>query len=244
MPGMADDVSYVAHLRNDAAALVAAARTAGLSAAVPPCPDWDVQKLVRHVGRVHTSCAAVVRERGKVDFSGLPDMPKGDDAIDALEERSAALADALEGLPEDYPIWNWFGIEPPIPGFYHRRMAQETAVHRWDGQAAAGTTAPIANELAADGIDEALSLFLGAEPVEADLGGTLHLHATDADSEWLIRTDGGRLVATPEHTKADVAVRGTASDLLLFLWNRIPAASLDVIGNADVARAWKDAVKF
>jgi uncharacterized protein (TIGR03083 family) len=244
MPTMAVDVSYIEHLRNDAAALAEAARSAGLSASVPPCPDWNVEKLVRHVGRVHTSCAAVVRERGQVDFSGLPDMPRGDDAVDAFEERSAALADALEGLPEDYPIWNWFGIEPPIPGFYHRRMAQETAVHRWDAQAAAGTTAPIATDLAADGIDEALELFLNADAVEGDLGGSMHLHATDAESEWVIRSADGKLVATAEHAKSDVAVRGAASDLLLFLWNRIPAGSLDVVGNAEVARAWKEAVKF
>ena len=64
------------------------------------------------------------------------------------------------------------------------------------------------------------------------------------ESEWLIRTVDGRLTATPEHTKADAAVRGTASDLLLFLWNRVPAASLDVVGDASVAAAWKDAVSF
>ena len=243
MPGMADDVSYVEHLRNDAAALAEAARSAGLSSTVPPCPEWDVEKLVRHIGRVHTSCAAVVRERGKVDFDALPAMPKGDEAVPAFEERAAALVDALEALPEDYPIWNWFGIEPPIPGFYHRRMAQETAVHRWDAQAAAGTAAPIDAALAADGIDELLVGFLNFAG-DADLGGSMHLHATDAEAEWVVRRDDGKLVATPEHAKADVALRGTASDLLLFLWNRIPAASLDVVGNADVARAWKETVKF
>jgi uncharacterized protein (TIGR03083 family) len=239
---MADDVTYIEHLRNNAAALADAARSAGLDAAVPPCPDWDVAKLVRHVGRVFTSCAAVVRERGQVDWGALPDMPKGDDVIDVFEERAAALADALEGLPEDYPIWNWFGIEPPIPGFYHRRMANEIAIHRWDGQAAAGATDAIDTALAVDGIDEFLTLFLGN--AESDLGGSLHLHAIDADSEWVVRSDGGKLMATAEHAKSDVAVRGTASDLFLFLNNRIPAASLDVVGNAEVARAWKDAVKF
>lgn len=242
MPGMADDVSYVAHVRNNAAALTSAARKAGLDALVPPCPDWDVQKLVRHCGRVITSCAAVVRERGQVDFSGLPDMPKGDGAIDAFEERAAALADALDDLPTDYPIWNWFGIEPPIPGFYHRRMAQELAVHRWDAQAAAGATSAIDSALAVDGIDEILTVFLAN--AQGDLGGSLHLHATDAESEWVIRHAEGKLVAAPEHAKCDVAVRGAASDLLLFLWNRIPAGSLDVVGDAAIARAWKEQVRI
>ena len=84
-------------------------------------------------------------------------MPKGDGCIEEFERRSVALADALDGLPTDFPIWNWFGIDPPIPGFYHRRMAQEVAVHRWDAQAAAGATTPIDAALAADGIDEVLA---------------------------------------------------------------------------------------
>ncbi len=244
MPDMAADVSYVESLRGNAAALAAAARAADLTTTVPPCPEWDTEKLVRHIGRVHTSCAAVVRERGPVDFKALPEMPKGDECIGAFEDRAAALADALDGLPEDFPIWNWFGIDPPIPGFYHRRMAQETAIHRWDSQAAAGTTAPIDTPLAIDGIDELLAAFLGFAPESAGLGGSLHLHATDADAEWVVRHESGRLVATPEHAKADAAVRGTASDLLLFLWNRVPASSLEVIGNTAVAEAWSETVKF
>ena len=78
----------------------------------------------------------------------------------------------------------------------------------------------------------------------ADLGGSLHFHATDAESEWIVRSEGGRLAAEPGHEKADAAVRGAASDLLLFIWNRVPASALDVVGDAAVAAAWKEAVKF
>jgi uncharacterized protein (TIGR03083 family) len=241
---MGADVSYLETLRENATALAAAARKAGIGAPVPSCPDWDVEKLVRHTGRVFTSCAAVVRERGQVDFSALPDMPRGEDAIDAFEERAAALADALSGLPQDFPIWNWFGIDPPIPGFYHRRMAQEIAVHRYDAELAAGTSSPIQTELAVDGIDEVLASFLAFEAERGDLGGSLHLHATDAESEWVIRRENDQLIATQGHEKADAAVRGTASDLLLFLWNRVPASGLDVVGDVAVAERWKDAVKF
>ena len=241
MPGMAADLSYVESLRDNAAGLAQAARKAGLSAAVPPCPEWDVEKLVRHTGRVFTSCAAVVRARGQVDFSALAEMPKGEGCIEAFEERAAELVDALRELPEDFPIWNWFGIDPPIPGFYHRRMAQEVAVHRWDADAAAGTTQPIDSALAVDGVDEFMTLIgVGRE---ADLGGSLHLHATDADCEWVVRTDDGKVVATQGHEKADAAVRGTASDLDLYLWNRVPASALDVVGDTAIAARWSEVVK-
>jgi len=242
MPNMGSDVSYLDTLRSDAAALAAAARAAGLDAAVPTCPEWDVRKLVHHTGRVFTSCAAVVRERGPVDFAALPAMPKDDNIVDVFDERAAALVSALADLPEDEPIWNWFGVEPPIPGFYHRRMAQEVAIHRYDGQTAAGTASPIDTALAVDGVDEMFSLMANDNP--ADLGGSLHLHATDAECEWVVRSVDGKLVATPEHAKADAAVRGSASDLVLFLWNRIDVTSLDVVGDPAVAHAWKDQVKI
>ena len=35
-----------------------------------------------------------------------------------------------------------------------------------------------------------------------------------------------------EHAKGDVAARGSASDLLLFLWGRVPADALEVFGDA------------
>lgn len=243
MPGMGADVSYLDSLRDDAAAFAAAARKAGLQASVPSCPGWDVEKLVRHTGRVFTSCAAVVRAREQIAFDGLPDMPKGEGCIEAFEERAAALVDALSDLPQDFPIWNWFGIDPAIPGFYHRRMAQEIAVHRYDSELAAGAPSPLDAALAVDGVDEFMTLMLGTDH-EADLGGSLHVHATDADCEWVLRSEGGVLVATQGHEKADVAVRGTASDLDLFLWNRKPASELDVVGDAAVAANWATAVKI
>ena len=39
---------------------------------------------------------------------------------------------------------------------------------------------------------------------------------------------------THEHAKGDVAVRGTASDLLLFVWGRLPGESLEVLGDASL----------
>ncbi len=50
---------------------------------------------------------------------------------------------------------------------------------------------------------------------------------------------GGRpLSVTHEHGKGDCAVRGSASDLLLYLWTRKPAADLEVFGDAELAAAW------
>ncbi len=63
-------------------------------------------------------------------------------------------------------------------------------------------------------------------------GETIHFHCTDGDGEWLARLgpDGARRHA--EHAKGDVAARGTASDLLLFLYGRVGADALEVFGDA------------
>ena len=38
-----------------------------------------------------------------------------------------------------------------------------------------------------------------------------------------------------KHAKGDCAIRGTANDILLALWRRIPLSQLDVVGDRDVA---------
>jgi MDMPI C-terminal domain len=40
-----------------------------------------------------------------------------------------------------------------------------------------------------------------------------------------------------------VAVRGTASDLLLLLWNRVSADRFEVFGDAELLEWWRAAVK-
>ena len=63
---------------------------------------------------------------------------------------------------------------------------------------------------------------LPTEPVDG-LTGSLHLHATDTDGEWYLGLAPDRLEHRREHAKADAALRGTASDLLLWLVGRRPA---------------------
>jgi predicted lipid carrier protein YhbT len=45
-----------------------------------------------------------------------------------------------------------------------------------------------------------------------------------------------------EHAKGDVAVRAPASDLLLFLWGRIPPDRLEVMGDTALLPRWFELV--
>ena len=72
---------------------------------------------------------------------------------------------------------------------------------------------------------------------------TVHLHCTDAEGEWLVANRDGEVTVTQEHAKGDVAARGTASDLLLFLWGRVPADALEVFGDADLLARFLQAIR-
>jgi hypothetical protein len=126
-------------------------------------------------------------------------------------------------------------------------MAHETAIHRWDAQAAAGAPRPVGAALAVDGIDEFLGFvaaWLPRTPIDG-LVGSLHLHATDIDGEWSLWLEANRLDHRRGHTRADAAIRGPASDLFLWATNRVgpDAAQLEVFGDRHVVDRW-GAVKF
>ncbi len=200
--------------------------------------------LLTHVAGVHEWVAHIVRTRSPVYVKRQTTAPEGPDATREWFERAAAqLLEALEGIDPDEPVWNWFDRGPAPARFWVRRMAHETAVHRWDGEAGAGDPNPIAPDLAVDGIDEFLGfvgLWLARQPV-ANLAGSLHLHATDIDGEWSIDVWPDRLEHRHEHRKADAAIRGPVSDLQLWMLNRIPAdaPNLQVFGDRAIIEAWR-----
>jgi uncharacterized protein (TIGR03083 family) len=233
---------YVQHVRADSAAAVAAGR-ADPDAPVPTCPGWDRRALLRHLGTVHAWVRAQLAtgpgER-RTHADGEP-APEGDELFDWFAAGAEALADGLEVMDLDVAWPTSWGPRPGL--WFPRRMAQETAVHRWDVD-----PAPLDGDLAADGLDELLRTFLGRASLDqlAEVSGTIHLHATDPDlsapCEWLLTLGPGGIEAEPIHAKGDVALRGPASDLLLWAWNRVPLDRLEVLGDATVAARWPEIV--
>lgn len=242
-----DPATYLDHLRADGAALGSAAGGA-LERPVPTCPEWDVAELVRHVGKGHRWFADIVRTRATEGHWRFPQAPaEGGVLLAWYDEGLAALVDVLKATDPDEPVWNWFDDTPAPALFWHRRVAQETSVHRWDAQFAVGDAQPFDADLAVDGIDEHLSFIafgLPVKPVEG-LSGSLHLHATDVEGEWSLKLAPDQLDHDRSHTKADAAVRGPASDLLLWLVNRQPPQSpvLEVFGDDAIIDAWRS-VRF
>ncbi|MDQ1519046.1 MAG: hypothetical protein QOI55_119, partial [Actinomycetota bacterium] len=217
---------YLKVIRREGEALLAAAASAP-HAPIPWCGEWDMSDLVWHIGEVHWFWATIVDKRSSdpsdYEEPGRPDP----DALFAWSRNS--LGYVLRVLTETDPVtkvWTWAPQQDVA--FVVRRMAHETAVHRWDAETAAGIEPTIEATFASDGVDEFLSFFLGDKEVEP---GSVHLHATDAPGEWLVKFGDGPPRVTREHAKGDAAMRGTAADLLHALWQRVPLDRVEVIGD-------------
>jgi uncharacterized protein (TIGR03083 family) len=231
-------------------AALADAAGADLTAPVPAAPGWETTDLLRHVALAHARTSVILRtgtlERPSRENGMLPEPP--DHGI--LEWYRSTLAEVVVDLraldDPDRPVYA-FSPRHRRAGFWPRRMAHETTVHRVDAEQSVGRSrGPIEPGFAVDGIDEVFSVFvpvLGAGRSPGD-GRTVHLHTTDAEGEWLIRFDPGDVAVEAGHAKGDVAVRGPASGLLLWLWGRLPLEDLEVFGAADAARALRELTTF
>jgi uncharacterized protein (TIGR03083 family) len=228
-------------LTRDCAAVAATAETASLGVPVPACPGWTLADVVYHTGEVLSFWTTIVRD--EVDDPETIERPSrpADAALTGwLRQQAVEASRVLRSSDPASRCWTW--TEQHDVAFVIRRLAQEIAVHRWDAEDAAGRAASIEPALASDGIDEFLEHFIPWKRFDAEeLGGTAHLHCTDVAGEWLVAPGAdGKLVVTREHAKGSCALRGAASDLLLVLWRRRPLASVEVIGDAGVARRLVD----
>jgi uncharacterized protein (TIGR03083 family) len=115
-------------------------------------------------------------------------------------------------------------------------MTFETVVHRWDAQAARGEPEPVPSTLAADGIAQTFEVMLPmrrrAGQAPPGSGERYRFAPTDMDRTWLARFDSEGVTVSTEPGDADVTLRGTASDLFLFLWQRVPAERVSIEGDA------------
>jgi uncharacterized protein (TIGR03083 family) len=233
---MPHHLDYPAAVRRDGLGLAAAAEAAGPAAQVPSCPGWDVAELVWHLTEVQYFWAEIVaRQLQDPEAVARLERPEGFPALLARCRSGVEhLASTLAVADPATPVWTW--ARQKDAGFVIRHQAQEAAVHRWDAEHAAGRAFSIEPDLAADSIDEFLEhtatwRIEGALPV----GGTVHLHATDAAGEWTVAEDrAGALVVQRSHSKGDAALRGRASDLLLILYRRLGTKAAEAFGDPGV----------
>ncbi|HEX9039527.1 MAG TPA: maleylpyruvate isomerase family mycothiol-dependent enzyme [Trebonia sp.] len=259
MPQLSAD-RYFAEIQASTAGLAEIVAEHEQSLPIPTCPEWTLRQLATHVGRAHRWAAEITRTRSAtvIPFREVPDGKLPDDRAEQcawLRAGAARIIEAVRDAGSDL-VWSFTG---PVPaGFWIRRMAHETLVHRADAQLAAGAEPEpaIEAEVAADAIDEWLMLLAGGlgnpgERAKAlPVGAGLHIHATEdglgGRGEWMIRHDAGGLAVEPGHGKGDAALAGPAASLLLVLMRRRPVSdpAVTVYGDGAVIDGWLASTAF
>jgi uncharacterized protein (TIGR03083 family) len=218
---------YLDHIRDDGD-LIAAAAPHGLHQPVPACPGWDVTEVLAHLAAVYDHKVMAMR-LGRRPEAGewVTDESFGKTTLEWFEDEHAKLLAELTAHQPNDRAWSWWPADQTV-GFWYRRMALETVVHRVDVEAQFGPPSAIDSELAIDGIDEVLTLMLGGEDeaaVEAPGTGTVEVRA--GDSAWSITLETTRtVVESGRRSSPNAVLSGDPAALFLYLWGRAPMDTL------------------
>jgi uncharacterized protein (TIGR03083 family) len=241
-----DIAQHVAALRREGELLAEAAQRTDLDTPIPTTPEWSMRDLVRHMGDVHRWARTHVAEGrtlpiGRDELREIAGpLPHDADVLDWFRLGHDRLVQTLEAADPGIQCWAFLPAPSPL-AFWARRQAHETGIHRADAESPTGNIRPFAPDVAVDGIDELLfGFFSGPKERSDEPPRTLQLHATDAEGDWVVEMGATGPAARLGRGRADCTVRGSASDLHLFLWNRRPAAGLDVHGDPSVLVSWRE----
>lgn len=239
---------------------VTASRALGvpLDTGVPSCPEWTLSDLVTHLGTVQRFWAATVT-------AGPADMPLPEErflapeipTVEALLAWSLAgteeLLAALRAAGPTRGCWTWWGASktPQTAEAVARHQVAEALVHTYDAGLAVGRGERLPGAEALDAVDEFLHVGCGAVGPWPFEPAVVVLRAAEGP-RWLLElaAEGARARSLPEGGAADltasparsVTAHGTASDLVLALYGRIPMDSLSLEGDREILtrlRVWQ-----
>lgn len=245
---------FLDHLQRESARFREVLAGASAAARVPTCPDWSADDLLWHLGDVQWFWGEIA-ERGLTtgeQVQGLgasrPQRPAGHVAlVEHFDRSSARLHSVLARLEPDTELWMW--ADDHSAAYIARRQAHEALIHRLDAELTVGSRTPLDPALAADGVDEALTIMRGYEPEEglthAVVGGTVLL-TVDADSDldqrmWSLEpvrvtgssqgedVDVSRLLATSVNVPPSVDGRPTGTYV---------SCAASISGSAEDVDAW------
>ena len=224
-----EDSRFLQCLAADYGDLRDAASAAELTATVPSCPGWTVSDLVRHVAEVYLHKVTLMRT-GEEPEEWPPPSLAAEAPLAALGRAYGALRAEFRTRGAGQAAPTWYGPDQTV-GFWIRRMAQETVIHRIDAELACGAlVAPIPDDLAIDGVDELLKIFVGwaysqwpedfADALKDSPG---HSYAIRIDSTedshpvtWLVKTAPDQLTAAggPDEESDGTATADVTKELL------------------------------
>ncbi|MFI7430767.1 maleylpyruvate isomerase family mycothiol-dependent enzyme [Micromonospora sp. NPDC049836] len=224
-------------------------------------PERTLFDLVRHVGMGRRKSAAIVAA-GPADAP--PESSAWEDGAGAPREREALLTWWTESVAQltstlreagpDRRCWTWWddSPSPQTSGAWARRQVPEIAVYTYDAQRTVGAPQPLPDEVALDGFDDCQFTLCSTTVAWPHEPAVVDYHANEGRS-WRLRLDRdgarvtrpGTAAAVEDPHPADASARGTASDLVLMFYGRVPLDSLTLEGDRrifDRLIAWDPSV--
>jgi len=212
---------------------------------VPHAEGMTLGDTVRHVGSVYRMVVEWLRfgeqptrwQRGPIPGQSLVEYLRA-----GHQEVLAELAahDPADAAPTWWPLDQTYG-------FWYRRLAHETIVHRFDVQTAGAAMVvsgrSVDEEIAYDGIDEILSLWfthrLGVLGVTNTWTGRVGVIA--GRQEWVaqITATGTASWRAEGNEKVEATITTDPAGMYLWLWGRRPYNTATADGDAaGIAQLW------
>ncbi|VAV99495.1 hypothetical protein MNBD_ACTINO02-461 [hydrothermal vent metagenome] len=221
------------------------------------CPGWTVTDVVAHLGRIHRRTLDLVNEGLTDRFPDPVDAPERD-VVAWAGAAARDMVSALAGIDPTTPLYTWH-TSNQTAGFWMRRMAHETAIHRLDAEIAVGDIVPFEREFAADCVAEVLEVLLtGCPPwgTWIPFDKVVYLACTDVEASWMLELGAfeGTSPTSGRHYEElpgmefvtgvddpDVVITGSAYSLASWIWGRGSLATLDIDGDLAVAMLFRSA---
>lgn len=247
---------YLRAIRADGQAVLDAG-SRGLEPPVPTTPGWTVRDVIAHLGQVHRHKTRIVQQRitdGAPDFASFA-PPEDVDLLAWFAEGLNDMVEVFEATDPSTPVFTWHDPDQSV-GFWIRRMAHETVIHRVDAELGHGSHTPVDHELGADGIDEVLEVFMSGYPPWAEVERSrVVVRLVSERRQWQVRflswsgtsphsgrtfEDEPGIEFDGDHGKPGAVIRGPGDALDLFLWGRGSADGLAVDGHPSVLLYLRD----
>jgi uncharacterized protein (TIGR03083 family) len=234
---------FVEHVRLDGERLATVA-DGDLATPVPSCPGWTVRDLVAHVAQVYEHKIECTR-LGHAPEPWPPEWPDAEQPLGWYRDALARLLAMFDASDASTPSTTWWPADQTV-GFWARRMAHETAVHRVDAELARGVQTPIDAALATDGVDEILRIMLeGDWSDDADDAAIGQRVAIETGGRtWDVVLDTAAMTVVAGDGSAEARVSGPPSDLLLWLWGRAGDDRVVFDGDAETHRVLRERLRM
>lgn len=211
-PGTATRLDFVEQYVVAAERFAVAVASTPMDAPVPSCPGWTAYDLVCHLGNVHAWAATIVETcRQAAKQNDEPHSRKPKVVAEWYAGKAEDLYEVLRTADPEAPCWN-FAFGAGFADFWLRRQMHETTIHTVDLLGCTGGTAQIAPEVAVDGVDEVLTVFLARmhdRGHPAQLSAPVCLVTRDVRRSWTVSP---RAVVADPRAGVPAQPRGSTSE--------------------------------